>query len=131
MYSRFEEVGCRSAFVDNSTTQRYSDTSSGSGILQISAAQMKITRSVDGLRFVAECDPDKGFVPGAIECGSCGRPIDMNAHSITISLGCPDCRTIPQIFWSEAQMHVFIAENWNALRQLCTGARATSAQHAS
>jgi phage FluMu protein Com len=90
--------------------------------------QMKIIRSVDGLRFVAECDESRGFTPKAIECVLCGRTLDTRVQTVTISLGCSECKTIPQIFWSEAQMHVFIAENWNALRQQRSHARTKNEQ---
>lgn len=89
---------------------------------------MRITRDDDGLRFVGECNNRKGFVPGDIECLRCGRRIDPHDNGRDIGLECAGCHTKIKIFWSEADMHVYLAENWNRLRQACTHPSVTTAQ---
>jgi nucleotidyltransferase/DNA polymerase involved in DNA repair len=84
---------------------------------------MKILKDVDDVRFVAECDPELGFMPLNIECRHCGRRIDP--HSSGASLTCA-CGHAARAFWSEAQMHVFIAEAWDGLRQTCAHARSAA-----
>jgi hypothetical protein len=81
---------------------------------------MKISRDVDGLRFVGECNSERGFVPCHIECLRCCRRIDPHAPGGQVSLTCPHCGARGREFWSEAQMDVYLAENWNALREACT-----------
>jgi len=60
---------------------------------------MEISREADGLRFMGECAPEKGFVAGDIQCAGCG---------------------FQKTFWAEADMQVYLAENWSRLRQACT-----------
>lgn len=79
---------------------------------------MEISREADGLRFVGECAPEKGFVGGDILCASCGRRIDPQVESNDISLVCTGCG-FRKSFWAEAEMQVYLAENWNRLRQAC------------
>jgi hypothetical protein len=86
---------------------------------------MKITRDEDGLRFIGECDNRKGFVAIDIECLRCGRRIDPHAEGRDIGLECAGCCTKIKTFWSEADMHVYLAENWNRLRQACTHSSVT------
>jgi len=74
---------------------------------------MKILKDLDDLRFVAVCDRERGFVPLNIECRHCGGQIDP--HSSGASLQC-SCGHAARASWSEAQMHVFIADTWDALR---------------
>lgn len=81
---------------------------------------MKIKRDDDGLRFIGECDRKRGFVPTDIECLNCGRRIDPHANGRDIALECKGCHTKVKTFWSESEMNVYIAENWNRLRQACT-----------
>ena len=77
---------------------------------------MKLAREVEGLRFVAECDGDSGeFYLRRIECLSCSGEIDPHPPGAIFSLRCLNCGD-KKVFWSEAQMDVFLAENWNALR---------------
>ena len=80
---------------------------------------MQISRDADGLRFVGECGTESGFVSGDIRCANCGRRIDPHVESNDISLGCNGCG-LKKIFWAEAEMQVYLAENWNRLRQACT-----------
>jgi hypothetical protein len=81
---------------------------------------MKISRDADGLIYVGECGPQSGFVPCDIVCGRCGRRIDPYAAGKDISLKCTGCNITAKVFWSEADLHVYIAENWNHLRQACS-----------
>jgi len=80
---------------------------------------MQISRDVEGLRFIGECAPESGFVAGDIRCAGCGRRIDPHVDSRDISLVCTVCG-IKKAFWAEAEMQVYLAENWNLLRQACT-----------
>lgn len=80
---------------------------------------MQISRDADGLRFLGECAPEKGFVAGDIRCAGCGRRIDPRIDSNDIALVCTGCG-FKKVFWAEADMQVFLAENWNHLRQACT-----------
>lgn len=82
---------------------------------------MKISKDFDDLRFVADCDPQVGFTPLDIECCHCGTRIDCQGASLTSS-----CGHATRAFWSEAQMHVFIAEAWDALRKACAHSRSTA-----
>jgi hypothetical protein len=84
---------------------------------------MKISKDVDDLRFVADCDPELGFTPLDIECRHCGGRIDPHSSGATLTSSCGHAA---RAFWSEAQMHVFIAEAWDALRQSCAHARSTA-----
>jgi hypothetical protein len=84
---------------------------------------MKISKDVDDLRFVADCDPELGFTPLDIECRHCGGRIDPHSSGASLTSSCGHAA---RAFWSEAQMHVFIAEAWDALRQSCAHARSTA-----
>lgn len=90
---------------------------------------MKISRDVDGLRFVGNCDRERGFVPCRIECLRCGGRVDPHAEGSDPSLTCSRCAAIARKFWSEAELDVYLAENWNTLREACThpGIRAIEA----
>ena len=77
---------------------------------------MKISKDVDDLKFVADCDPELGFMPLEIECRHCGGRIDPHSSGASLTSSCGHAA---RAFWSEAQMHVFIAEAWDALRQSC------------
>ena len=92
---------------------------------------MKITRDEDGLRFVGECNNRKGFVAIDIECLRCGRRIDPHAERRDIGLEFARCCTKIKTFWSEVDMHVYLAENWNRLRQACTHPSVTIVQNPS
>ncbi|HEV7550660.1 MAG TPA: hypothetical protein VGP65_03205 [Candidatus Angelobacter sp.] len=81
---------------------------------------MKISRDADGLRFVGECAPKSGFVACDIQCVRCGRRIDPHPNGKDISLSCSGCRITVKVFWSVADLNVYLAENWNHLRQACT-----------
>ena len=87
---------------------------------------MKISREVYELRFVADCGPERGFVPLEIECCGCSCRIDPVTQRAGVRLTCPGCGAADKMFWSEAQMGVFLAENWNALRQVCAKSRSQS-----
>ncbi|MGC2698274.1 MAG: hypothetical protein WA738_20995 [Candidatus Angelobacter sp.] len=89
---------------------------------------MIISRDTDGLRFIGSCDREKGFVSGDIQCLLCGRRIDPYVEGRDISLGCNRCGTKVKSFWSEADMHVFLAENWALLRKACTHPSVTMVQ---
>lgn len=80
---------------------------------------MKISRDVDGLKFVGECTSQRGFVPCWIECLRCGGRMDPHQQSGDPSLRCARCSATAREFWSEAEMDVYLAENWNLLRQAC------------
>ncbi len=79
---------------------------------------MKISRDADGLRFIGECAPETGFVAGDIQCVHCGRRIDVEPREI--SLTCSGCGFKARVFWSEADLHVYLAEHWSHLRKACT-----------
>ncbi len=81
---------------------------------------MQITRDADGLRFIADCAPETGFVPGDIHCLTCARRIDPHVENSDIALKCSSCGFRSKVFWSEADMHVYLAEQWNQLRQACS-----------
>ena len=81
---------------------------------------MQISRDADGIRFIGECAPESGFVAGDIRCVQCGRRIDPHVDSRDVSLACTGCRIKIKVFWAEAEMQVYLAENWNLLRQACT-----------
>jgi DNA-directed RNA polymerase subunit RPC12/RpoP len=80
---------------------------------------MQISRDADGLRFLGECAPESGFIAGDIRCAGCGRRIDPRVDSKDVSLVCTGCG-FKKVFWAEAEMQVYLAENWNRLRQACT-----------
>jgi len=80
---------------------------------------MQISRDADGLRFLGDYAPESGFVAGDIRCAGCGRRIDPHVDSRDISLVCTGCG-FKKAFWAEADMQVYLAENWNRLRQACT-----------
>lgn len=69
---------------------------------------MRITREVDGLKFIGECAPERGFVAVDIQCAHCGRRIDPKTDGRDVSLDCLGCGMRPKVFWSEADMHVFL-----------------------
>ena len=79
---------------------------------------MEISRDADGLRFIGECNREKGFVAGDILCVGCGRRIDLEPREI--SLACAGCGFKARSFWSEADLHVYLAEHWGHLRKTCT-----------
>ena len=81
---------------------------------------MQISRDADGLRFIGECAPESGFVAQDIQCVRCGRRIDPHVNARDIALSCTGCGIKIRAFWAEADMQVFLAENWNRLRQACT-----------
>jgi hypothetical protein len=81
---------------------------------------MKISRDADGLRFIGECTLANGFVAGDIQCVRCCRRIDPQGEARDISLTCAGCGIKAKSFWAEADMHVYLAEHWDHLRQACT-----------
>jgi hypothetical protein len=81
---------------------------------------MKISRDDDGLRFVGECVPERGFVAGDIRCVRCGRRVDPHSKGKDISLACQGCKITAKVFWSEADLNVYLAEHWSHLRKACT-----------
>ena len=81
---------------------------------------MKISRDADGLRFIAECAPETGFVAEDVHCIRCGRRIDPLAEGRDLCLRCRYCGFRGKSFWSEADLHVYLAEQWNHLRQACS-----------
>ncbi len=80
---------------------------------------MKISRSIDGMKFIAECDSESGFVPGPVECLHCGSNIEFHVNGHDVSLICSSCGITARAFWSEVQMYVYLLENWNPLREVC------------
>jgi hypothetical protein len=80
---------------------------------------MRISRDTDNLRFIGECDASGTFVPGDIQCVLCGRRIDPQIQKPLASLTCSWCGHKARTFWSETEMNVFLAENWNLLREAC------------
>jgi ribosomal protein S27E len=80
---------------------------------------MQISRDSEGLRFMGEWEPESGFVAGDIRCVGCGRRIDPHVDSRDVSLACTGCGN-KKAFWAEAEMQVFLAENWSRLREACT-----------
>jgi len=81
---------------------------------------MRISRDADGLRFIAECTFEAGFVPEDVHCVRCGRRIDPLGDDRDLSLRCRYCGFRGKSFWSEADLHVYIAEQWNHLRMACS-----------
>jgi hypothetical protein len=81
---------------------------------------MKISQDVDGLKFIGECTPEAGFVAGDVECARCGRRIDAVVQPQDVSLCCSGCGIKWKAFWSEADLHVYLSENWRRLREACT-----------
>lgn len=81
---------------------------------------MKISRDADGLRFVAECAPEIGFVPEDVHCLRCGRRIEPMAEPHLALLRCFACGFSGRVFWSEADLYVYLAQQWNLLRQACS-----------
>ena len=81
---------------------------------------MKISRDADGLRFIAECAPETGFVPQDVHCLRCGRRIEPMAQPELALLRCSACGFSGRVFWSEAELHVYLSQQWNLLRQACS-----------
>jgi len=81
---------------------------------------MKISRDADGLRFIAECAPETGFVPQDVHCLRCGRRIETMAQPDLALLRCSACGFSGRVFWSEADLYVYLAEQWDRLRQACS-----------
>jgi hypothetical protein len=81
---------------------------------------MKISRDDEGLRFSGECAPKSGFVAGDIQCVRCGRRVDAHSEENDISLKCLGCKITAKVFWSQADLNVYLAENWGHLRKACT-----------
>src|SRR5436309_6336063 len=69
---------------------------------------MRISRETDGLKFVGECTPQNGFLACDIECAHCGRRIDPHAVGDDISLKCTGCDITAKVFWSEADLRVYL-----------------------
>jgi len=86
----------------------------------LAGGTMRISRDTDGVRFVGECAPQTGFVACDIQCSRCGRRINPHAAGEDISLKCAGCNITAKVFWSEADLRVYLAENWNNLRQACS-----------
>ena len=81
---------------------------------------MKISRDADGLRFIAECATETGFLPEDVHCVRCGRRIDCPAQPRELRLRCGHCGFRGKSFRSEADLHAYVAEQWNHLRQACS-----------
>jgi len=81
---------------------------------------MKISRVADGFKFVGECAPETGFTPEDVHCGRCGSRIEAMTEEAEIALRCSGCTFHGRPFWSETELHVFMAEQWNLLRQACS-----------
>ena len=81
---------------------------------------MKISRDADGLRFIAECAPETGFVPEDVHCVRCGRRIEPLAQSHLALLRCSICGFSGRVFSSKADLDVYLADQWNLLRQACS-----------
>lgn len=81
---------------------------------------MKISRDSDGLRFLAECSPDAGFLPEDIHCVRCGRRVAALSQSEVVLLRCSACNFTGRVFWSEADLAVYVAEQWDHLRKACS-----------
>jgi hypothetical protein len=87
---------------------------------------MQISRDADGFRFIGEYAPETGFMAADIQCVRCGRRIDSHVKGRDVALACTGCETRPKVFWSEAEMRVYLAENWNLLRQACAHSTVTA-----
>jgi hypothetical protein len=81
---------------------------------------MRISRDDDGVRFIGECGPKRGFIAGEIQCVRCERRVDPHSKGKDISLECLGCKTTAKVFWSEADLNVYLAEHWAELRKACT-----------
>lgn len=81
---------------------------------------MQISREADGLRFIGYCDREAGFVAGDIRCVHCGRRVDPHVEARDVWLVCSGCGFKAKVFWSEAELHVYLAEHWDHLRKACT-----------
>jgi hypothetical protein len=78
---------------------------------------MTISRTADGLKFIGECSPGSSFMAGDILCVRCGLRIDPHIEECDVSLKCDGCHTKIKSFWSEADLHVYLAEHWGQLRK--------------
>ncbi len=87
---------------------------------------MKISRDAEGLRFIGEYTAETGFIADDIQCIGCGRRIDPHLKSRDVSLACTGCEMRPKVFWSEADMYVYLTQNWNLLRQACIYSKTTA-----
>src|ERR1051326_1491043 len=65
----------------------------GSRDTDVGITKMRISRDADGLRFVAECTSETGFVPEDVHCVRCGRRIDPLAEGRDLALRCRYCRS--------------------------------------
>ena len=81
---------------------------------------MKISRDADGLRFIAECAPETGFVPEDVHCLRCGRRVQVFGENELSLLRCSACCTSGPAFSSEADLQVYLAQQWDHLRQACS-----------
>ena len=81
---------------------------------------MKVLREADGLKFVGQCEPETGFVAEDVYCGQCGRRIEPFGEGNDVALRCVGCGFQGRVFWSEADLHVYLAEHWNGLRNACS-----------
>jgi hypothetical protein len=81
---------------------------------------MEISRDADGLRFIGYCERKTGFVAGDIRCVRCNRCIDPHVETGDVSLTCSGCGFKARVFWSEAELHVYLTEHWDHLRKACT-----------
>jgi hypothetical protein len=80
---------------------------------------MEISRDADGLRFTGECVPEKGFVAGDIQCAGVAAVLIHTLTPVVFHWPAPGVAS-KKTFWAEADMHVYLAENWTRLRQSCT-----------
>jgi len=80
---------------------------------------MKVSRDLDGMRFIADCSNLNSFVPEDIQCLLCQRRINVEVHGTEVSLTCSGCGNRARCFSSEPELESYIAENWNRLRQAC------------
>ncbi|HET9839884.1 MAG TPA: hypothetical protein VFR84_16775 [Candidatus Angelobacter sp.] len=80
---------------------------------------MKISRDDDGFRFIGDCAPETGFVAQDVHCLRCSRRIDPLSEGRDIALRCSGCDFTGKVFWSETDLHAYLAEQWNRLRQAC------------
>jgi hypothetical protein len=80
---------------------------------------MTISRDSDGIRFIGECRKGE-FVAVDIECIPCGKRVNPHVEGRDISLTCSGCGVQARVFWAEDELHHYVTQHWNLLKQACS-----------
>ncbi len=91
---------------------------------------MKISRDADGLRFIAECTPETGFMPEDVHCLHCSRRVELFGESELSLLRCSACGISGPAFSSEADLQAYLSQQWDRLRQACSHPSIIAAERA-